>query len=98
MDLGDALETRLQVGDKTDEQATKGASVAQAAGPLRLEGIADGADGGALSEVEERARDGGEDVGVFVRVEVGDVDAGALEFLHLREGFALDVVFADGAA
>ena len=37
-------------------------------------------------------------MGVLVRVDVGDVDAGALEFLDLGEGFALDVVLADLAA
>ena len=35
---------------------------------------------------------------MFVGVEVGDVDAGALEFLDLGEGFAFDVFFADDAA
>ena len=98
MDLGDALEARLHAIDEAQDQAADWASVAEAAGPLGLEGVADGADGGALGEVEERARDGGEDVSVLVRVEVGDVDAGALELLDLGEGFALDVVFADVAA
>jgi len=98
MDLRDALEAGLQAGDKTDEQATEWASVAEAAGPLGLEGVADGSDGGALGEVEERAGDGGEDVSVFVCVDVGDVYAGALEFLDLGEGFALDVVLVDVAA
>src|SRR5258708_27474745 len=41
---------------------------------------------------------GGEEVGVFVVVEMGDGDAGALELLHLGHGFAFDIVFADGAA
>ncbi len=46
---------------------------------------------------EERAGDGREEMGVFVGVEVGDVDAGALEFLYLGGGFAGDVFFADVA-
>ena len=50
------------------------------------------------ASLQQRAGDGGEEVGVFVRVDVGDVDAGALELLYLGEGFALDVVFADLAA
>ena len=70
----------------------------EATGPAGLEGVADGSDGGALSEVEERAGDGGEDVGVLVGVDVGDVDAGALEFLDLSQGLAFDVVLADIAA
>ncbi len=37
-------------------------------------------------------------MGVFVGVEMGDVDAGTLELLHLGGGFAFDVVFADSAA
>ncbi len=41
---------------------------------------------------------GREEMRVFVGVDVGDGDAGALEFLHLGGGLALDVVFADGAA
>ena len=53
---------------------------------------------GALGDCEQRAGDGGEEVRVFVGVDVGDVDAGALEFLDLGEGFALDVIFADAAA
>ncbi len=80
MDLGDALEAGLKAGDEADEQAAEGASVAEVAGPSGFEGVADGSDGGAFGEVEERAGDGGEDVGVLVRVDVGDVDAGALEF------------------
>ena len=50
------------------------------------------------ASVKERTGYGGEEVRVFVGVEVGDGDAGALELLHLGEGLALDVVFADGAA
>ena len=35
---------------------------------------------------------------MFVGVQMGDVDSGALEFLDLGEGFAGDVLFADVAA
>ena len=66
--------------------------------PGLLEWVADGTDGGAFGYMEQGAGDGGEEVGVFVGVEVGDVDAGALEFLHLGEGLADDVVGVDGAA
>ena len=60
--------------------------------------MTDGADVVALGQEEKRAGDGREEVGMFVGVEVGDVDADLLELLYLREGFALDVLFADPAA
>ncbi len=72
--------------------------MAEAGDSRRLEGIADGADGAALGDAQQRAGDGREEVGVFVGVEVGDADAGALQLLDLGEGFALDLVFADRAA
>jgi hypothetical protein len=72
--------------------------VAEGEAPGLLEWVADGGDGVALGEAEERSGDGREEVGVFVGVEVGDADAGSLEVLDLGEGFALDVVFADDAA
>ena len=39
-----------------------------------------------------------EEVSVLVSVDVGDADAGTLELLHLGDGFAFDVLFADCAA
>ena len=48
--------------------------------------------------MKEWAGHGGEEVCVFMGVEVGDIDSGALELLKLSEGFALDVIFADVAA
>jgi hypothetical protein len=38
-----------------------------------------------------------EEVGVLMGIDVGDSDAGALEFLHLGGRLAFDVVFANGA-
>ncbi len=70
----------------------------EAGTPGGLEGIADGADGAALCEAQQRTGYGREEMGVFVGVEMGDADAGALQLLDLGEGFALDLVFADGAA
>ncbi len=72
--------------------------MAEGEAPGWFEGIADGADGVSLGDTQERTSDGGEEVGVFVGVDVGDVDAGVLELLDLGECFAFDVVFADLAA
>jgi hypothetical protein len=66
--------------------------------PGRLEGIADGADAGCFGDTRAVGGRRGEDVGVFVGVEVGDVDAGCWSLLDLGEGFAGDVGFADLAA
>jgi hypothetical protein len=63
-----------------------------------FEGITDGGDAGALENIEERTADGREEVRVLVRVDMGDVNAGALEFLYLGEGFALDVFRSNDAA
>lgn len=81
-----------------DLQAAEGASVSEGADPGGLEWVADGADGAALGEVQERTGDGREEMSVFVGVEVGDVDSGTLESLDLGEGLALDVVLGDAAA
>ena len=37
-------------------------------------------------------------MGVLVGVKMGDVDAGTLKLLHLGDGLAFYIVFADGAA
>ena len=78
--------------------AAEEVGVAKTTGPERLEGVADGADTAALGEMKEGTGNGREEVGVFVGVEVGDVDAGTLEFLDLGESFALDVIFIDVVA
>ncbi len=78
--------------------AASDGSVSEVGGPLRLEGVAEGIDSAALGDVQDRAGDGWEDVGVFVGVDVGDVDAGALKALDLRGGFAGEVVGTDGVA
>ncbi len=65
--------------------------------PGLLEGVTDGSDGAALSEMEERTCDGGKEVSMLVRVNVGDIDAGALKLLHLSEGFPFDFIFTDTA-
>ena len=97
-DLRVGFEAGAQAADEADAKAAQGAALVQIERPLRFEGVADGADGGALGDVEEWAGDGGEEVSVFVGVDVGDVDAGALEFLNLGDGFAGDLVLTDSAA
>ena len=97
-DLEVGFEFFLEAAEKLDLEAAEAVAVAEGEAPALLEWIADGADGSALGDAEERLGDGREEVCVFVRVEVGDADAGLLEFLNLSEGFALDVFFADLAA
>ena len=63
----------------------------------RLEGVTNSSDGTALGDMQQRSRDGREEMGMFVGVNVSDVDSGALELLNLGECFALDIVFADGS-
>jgi hypothetical protein len=96
--LVEAVKRRLHAVEEVDFQAAKKAAVAEGAGPCGFERIADGADGGAFGEIKEGTGDGGEEMGVLVGVEMGDVDAGALELLKLGESFSLDVVLADFAA
>ena len=86
------------VAEEFEDEAAGTGAVVEGEGPAGFEGVADGSDAGALGDVEEGTGDGGEDVGVLVGVEVGDVDAGALELLDLGGGFAQDVVLADGTA
>ena len=64
---------------------------------MGFEGIADGPMEVCSARWSSGRATAGEDVGVLVGVDVGDVDAGALELLDLGEGFALDVVVADVA-
>ena len=72
--------------------------VAESGGPARLEGIADGGDGRLFERFEDGACDAGEDVGVFVGVDVRDAYTGALELSDLGEGFAGDLLGAHVAA
>ena len=51
-----------------------------------------------MREAQQRPGYGGEEVRVFVGVEVSDADAGALQPLDLGEDFALNLIFTDGAA
>jgi len=100
-DLGLAVEAGVKAPEEADLEAAQGAAAVERGerdAPGLLEGVADGADACAFGGAEQRARNGGEEVGVFVRVEVRDADAGGLQFGDLGEGFALDLVFVDVAA
>jgi hypothetical protein len=97
-DLGEGSEAGFEEGHEGDLEASHEVAVAEFEGPRFFEGVADGAYAGALADVEKGTRDGGEDVGVLMRVDVGDVDAGALEVLDLGEGFDGYLVFGDFAA
>jgi len=83
--------------DEADLKASHGVAVAESEGPGFFKRVADGADTGAFAGVKERPSDAGQDVGVLVGIDVGDVDAGALKVLDLRQGFDGDLVFADFA-
>lgn len=97
-ELGDALEAWLLAHEQIDLDATDESAMTEVLGPTGLKGTADCADGAALSEVQQRARNGGKEVSVLVSIEVGDVDAGALKLLDLGQGLALNVVLADLSA
>lgn len=96
--LGLTLEGFLQLAKKLHLKAANVIAMAEGEAPWLLERVANGADGAPLREVKQRPGYGWEEVRVFMGVEVGDVDAGALKFLHLSDGLALDIVFADGSA
>ena len=97
-DLGLVFEAGFEAAEEFDLETANAVAVAESEAPGLLEWVTNGADGAAFGDAQQRAGDGREEVGVLVGVDVGDVDAGALELLDLGEGFALDVVFADGAA
>jgi hypothetical protein len=96
--LGVGPELGFEAAEEFELELAHQAAVVEGAGPGRLEGVADGGDGGTLGDAEERSGDLGEEVGVFVGVEVGDGDAGALELLDLGEGLDGDLFFVDLAA
>ena len=75
-----------QAIEQVELKTAEPAALAKRGTPGGLKWIADGPDPAALGDVDERTRDGGKTVGVLVRVEVSDIDAGALELLNLREG------------
>ena len=95
--LGDAVEVWAETIEQVDGNAAEESAVFETAAPCGLEGIANGSDRAALGQMEKGPGNSREEMSVLVGVEVGDVDARALELLHLGEGLALDIVLADGA-
>lgn len=67
-------------------------------GPLGLERVAHGFDAAALGDVGDGGRDSWEKMRVFVGVDMGNVDAGALEALDLGLGFTRELGRPDGIA
>lgn len=63
-----------------------------------FKGIANGMNSCATEDIEQRARDAGEEVGVFVGIGVRDGDARVLKGFNLCFDLALDVRLADLAA
>jgi hypothetical protein len=92
------FEFGFERAEKFDLEAAHAVAVAESQAPGLFEGVADSGDGEAFGKLQQRPADSGEEVRVFVAVEVSNVDASALEFLNLGEGFPLDVVRVDSAA
>ena len=96
---GVVLKDRREAGAKAAygayAEAAEVAAVIEREAEVRLEGIADSADGSLLRNIEQRAEDGGEQMRVLVRVQVGDGDACTLQLCDLREGLAGDVGWVD---
>lgn len=81
----------LQSDDGEAAQAG-GRSFGGAEGPVGLEGVADGGDLAGAGGGEKRAQDAGEEMRVFVRVDVGDAEACGLQTADLGRGFGDDFV------
>lgn len=81
--------------DGDGEAAEAAGSFGGAESPGGFEGIADGGDLAGLGGGEEGAQDSGEEVGVLMRVDVGDAEAGGLEAADLGGGFGFDFGGAD---
>jgi hypothetical protein len=88
----------LESAQEFDLKTANAVAMAKSKAPGLFEGVTNSADGAAFGDSQERTGDGGEEMRVLVGVEVRDVDARALELLHLGDGLAFDIVFADGAA
>ena len=82
VDLGTANEMSGGCGAKT---------------PRRLKGIANGANAGCLGRAQHRAQDGGKHMGVFVRVNVSEMQAAGLQQFDLSSGLGLNLNGADAA-
>ena len=89
------MEATLEVAERAELQAPERRSVAPLTAPGRLEGIANGTDARSLGSLQQGAADEWEEVCVFVRVEMGDGDARAMELLNLGEGLPDEIFGTD---
>ncbi len=88
----------VQVERGDGDVAEEGSGGRGAARPGRFKGIADGGDAAGAGSAEQRVEDAGKDVGVLVRVDMRNAEAGGLEAANLRSGFGFDFCGADAAA
>jgi hypothetical protein len=85
-------------GEGNDGEAAEARGMRRGAeGPGRLKGITDRGDLAGVGGAEQRGEDTGEEVGVLMRVDVGDAEAGSLEAADLGGGFGFDFGGADAA-
>ena len=85
-----AAEGRSQkLEDILDEPSAEPCTIAlERAGPAGFARVTESADAAALCDMKHWSGDCGEEVGVLVRVDVGDVDTSTLKLLDLRLGLA----------
>ena len=81
--------------DQADFEAAQQIAMADPAAPGLFERITNRPDPCALRDVEQGPGDLGQDVDMLMRVDVGDVDSGALQILDLRGGLTGDVLFTN---
>ena len=93
-----AFESGLEIAEQLHLKAAKPVTVAQSETPWSLKRIANRTDRTALGHTQKRPRYSGEEVRMFVRVQMSDVDAGALQLLDLRKRLSFNLLFADLAA
>jgi len=76
----------LRFESRNGEAAEAAGAFCGAEGPGGFEGIADGGDFTGAGSGEQGSQDSGEEVGVLVRVDVGDAEAGGLQAADLGSG------------
>ena len=91
MFLEHGLKGCAEAGEGADLQAPEEGAGAEAEGPIGLKGVTNGGDAETFGHTQEGAEDDGEEVGVFVSVEVGGAEASVEQAGDLGFGFALDV-------
>lgn len=89
------LEAGSQASNQLESNAAEDCALVESATPIGLEWISDGVDRSIIGDFQQEPGNSGEEVCVFVGVEVGDVDASILQLLNLCDGFAGDLIFVD---